>query len=90
MSQFDFAARRMFRIGERPTLEFRADFFNILNKANFGDPTGIFTSGGVISPAFGVAQSMLNRSLSTGSGGLSPLFQIGGPRSIQFSLKLTL
>jgi hypothetical protein len=90
VAQADFAARRTFRWRERPTVEFRADFFNLFNRPSFGDPSGAFFSGGSLNPAFGIAQSTLNRSLSTGSGGLSPLFQIGGPRSIQFSLKLVL
>lgn len=88
VSQIDFAVRRTFRWREKPSIEFRSDFFNILNRPNFGDPVGTFAAGANVNPVFGVAQTMLGRSLSTGSGGFSPLFQIGGPRSIQLSLKL--
>jgi hypothetical protein len=31
----------------------------------------------------------LNGSFGTGSGGFNPLYQLGGPRSIQFGLKLS-
>ena len=60
-------------------LQFRADAFNLFNQANFANPNGVLTSAN-----FGRATQML----SNGLGGLSPLFQIGGPRSLQLALKL--
>jgi hypothetical protein len=52
---------------------------------NFGPPTNYLTS-----PLFGQATQMLGTSLGSGgqSGGLNPLYQIGGPRSAQLALKL--
>jgi hypothetical protein len=60
-------------------LQFRAEAFNIPNHPNFG----------YIQPAygniqFGEATQMINQSL----GNLSPLYQQGGPRSLQFALKI--
>ena len=83
--QWDFAAHRDFPIREALKLQFRAEMFNVLNHPNFGPPRGVFGFGG-----FGIATQMLGRSLggNVGGGGLSPLYQIGGPRSIQFALKL--
>jgi hypothetical protein len=78
-SQLDVALRRQFNFTERLNLQFRADAFNLFNQANFSNPTGILTSGN-----FGQA----TQTLASGLGGLSPLFQIGGPRSIQLALKL--
>ncbi len=42
------------------------------------------------SPQFGQSTQMLNNYLGSGgqSGGLNPVYQIGGPRSIQLALKL--
>jgi hypothetical protein len=42
------------------------------------------------SPQFGEATQMLNNSLGAGgqSGGLTPLYQVGGPRSIQLAVKM--
>ena len=42
------------------------------------------------SPLFGQATQMLGASLGAGgqTGGLNPLYQIGGPRSAQLALKL--
>jgi Carboxypeptidase regulatory-like domain/TonB dependent receptor len=36
--QWDLSAMKNFPIGEKVTLQFRADFFNILNHPNFGNP----------------------------------------------------
>lgn len=78
-NQLDLAMRRTFPIREAINLQFRAETFNILNHPNFGyiQPT----YGNV---QFGEATKMLNQSL----GNLSPLYQQGGPRSMQFELKL--
>jgi len=85
-TQWDFAVHRDFPIHESFKLQFRSEMFNVLNHPNFGPPNGSFGSGG-----FGLATQMLNQSLSgggQGTGGFSPLYQIGGPRSIQLALKL--
>jgi hypothetical protein len=81
----DVALRRQFNLGERANLQLRGEFFNILNHPNFGDPDPSLTSS-----TFGFSTSMLGRSLGSGGslGGFNPLYQIGGPRSIQLSLKL--
>jgi hypothetical protein len=95
-SQLNFALRRQVNFTERSNLQFRAEFFNLFNHPNFADPVGTL---GSMSPAgafafsaatFGQSPSMLNQSLGTGGqvGGFNPLYGIGGPRSIQLSLKL--
>lgn len=87
----DLAIRREFPIREQVKLQFRAEFFNLFNHPNFGDP-GILFSGTnqLTSSLFGLSTSTLAQSLNsgTGNGGFSPLFQIGGPRSIQLALKV--
>lgn len=80
--QFDTALRRQFDITEKVKLGFRAEFFNIFNHPNFGSFYPVLTN-----PNFGLSTSMLASSLSS-SGGLSQIYQFGGPRSIQFGLKL--
>ena len=77
--QMDLAVRRDFPIHERLKLQFRAEAFNIFNHPNFGAIDSI--SG---SPTFGQATATLASSL----GILSPLYQQGGPRSMQFALKV--
>ena len=84
-SQADVALQRQFHVTENVGLRFRAEFFNILNHPNFGNPTNSLTS-----PLFGRSTQTLANSLGSGgaNGGFNPLYQIGGPRSIQFALKL--
>ena len=85
MSQVDFSLRRQFTLSEGASLQFRAEFFNILNHPNFSNPDSSLLSG-----TFGTTINMLGRSLGSGGagGGLNPLYQVGGPRSIQFALKI--
>ena len=83
-TEVDLTVRRQFRLYERATLQARADFFNIFNHPNFGPPISYLSS-----PQFGQATQMLGSSLGAGgaSGGLNPLYQIGGPRAAQLALK---
>src|SRR5271166_5472176 len=78
-------SKRQFHFTERVQLRFRGEFFNIFNHPNFGPPTNSLTS-----PLFGQSTQTLASSLGSGgaNGGFNPLYQIGGPRSIQLALKL--
>ena len=77
--QVDVALRRQFKLRERLNMQFRAEAFNLFNHPNFGSVQANLSAAN-----FGRARSMLNKSL----GGLNQLYQIGGPRSFQFALKL--
>jgi len=77
--QMDLAVRRDFPIHENLKLQFRAEAFNIFNHPNFGTVNPNFGQS-----TFGQATATLANSL----GVLSPLYQMGGPRSVQFALKL--
>ena len=69
----------------RRRVQIRRQGANIFNHPNFGPPVNYLSS-----PLFGQATQMLGPSLGSGgdSGGLNPLYQIGGPRSAQLALKL--
>jgi hypothetical protein len=87
--QADFAVRRQFHVTEKVNLQFRSEFFNILNHPNFGDPT--MSNSLITSPLFGQSTETLATRLGRGGvvgGGFNPLYQVGGPRSIQLALKL--
>jgi hypothetical protein len=91
--QIDFALHRTFRLSERAGLQFRAEAFNILNHPNFANPSSVGNPWHVAlshDSNFGRSTAMLATGLgSTGvPGQLHPVFQIGGPRSIQFALRL--
>jgi Carboxypeptidase regulatory-like domain/TonB dependent receptor len=78
-SQIDLALRRTFPISERLKLQFRGELFNVLNHPNFANPGATVTSA-----TFGLSSQML----AGGLGGVSSLYSIGGPRSVQLALKL--
>ena len=85
-TELNLTLRRQFLLTDRVGMQARADFFNVFNHPNFGPPVNFMTS-----PLFGQATQMLGASLGSGgsNGGLNPLYQIGGPRSVQLALKLT-
>ena len=69
----DFTLGKMTSVNERLKLDFRADFFNLLNRANFDLPNNkLFTSSGSRLGAAGSIRSTISTS-----------------RQIQFGLKLT-
>jgi hypothetical protein len=75
----DLAVRWDFPIQERLKLQFRAEAFNIFNHPNFGT-----IDANIGDSTFGQATGTLASSL----GVLNPLYQMGGPRSMQFAVKL--
>lgn len=64
-------------------MQFRSEWFNILNHPNFASPIGTLNFA-----SFGQATQTLASGLASGGAGLNPLYQVGGPRSGQISLKL--
>lgn len=79
LNQVNLAVRREFPLPDSLRLQFRAETFNVFNHPNFGL---IDTSRTDVT--FGQATKMLNQSLGT----LASQYQQGGPRSMQFALKL--
>jgi outer membrane receptor protein involved in Fe transport len=85
--QWDLSIHREIPICSSWKLQFRAEMFNVLNHPNFGAP-----NSAIDLPDFGVSTQLLADSLNNGNlaaGGFNPLYQVGGPRSIQLALKLT-
>ena len=73
----DFALMRNFRLGESKNLEFRAEVFNIFNRANFDIP-----QRDVAAPSFGQIFNTLQPQAGLASGGP------GEPRELQLALRL--
>jgi hypothetical protein len=79
--RLDFSAFKNFQLNERFSLQFRSEFFNILNHPNFNAPN--FSGNGVV----GVANSGNYTSSTFGAIG-STRDAPFDPRQIQFALKL--
>jgi len=80
LSEIDLSLLRKFSFTDKLGIHFRVDAFNILNHPNFSNPFAYVGFG----PTYLQSTMMSNMGL----GGLNPLFQQGGPRSLQLSLKL--
>jgi hypothetical protein len=91
----DVAISRRFRVVERYGIQARFEAFNLFNHPNFSPPVGRIgsvDSQGNFSPqnGFGTSQTILSEGLQGGSlgAGFSPLYQIGGARSLEFAVKI--
>jgi len=78
----DFSVIKRFAIDERRSIEFRSEFFNLLNQVNFANPisdlNAVVASGGSLSPTGQVINpGSFGRIISTSN----------NPRIIQFALK---
>lgn len=76
--QWDLAMRKEWKIKERLTTQFRAEFYNVLNNTHYAAPTT--ASGSPASP------SNFGTSLSTPETA-NPVIGTGSPRKVQFALK---
>jgi hypothetical protein len=81
IDQTDLSLRRQFHLNERISLLLGAQYFNLFNHPMFAaDPFNLIVG----SPGFGQITETLNQNL----GALDPLYQIGGPRSGQLTIKI--
>ncbi|HWY68358.1 MAG TPA: TonB-dependent receptor [Terriglobales bacterium] len=84
-SNLDFAVAKTFRLREERVVEFRTEFFNLFNHANFANPisnlNAVASSGGSIDPNTGriLQPGNFGRIISTSA----------NPRLIQFALRVS-
>jgi hypothetical protein len=81
---FDFSVAKNWHFGERFHAQFRAEFFNILNHANFANPYGGQNGFGFndpSAPGFGCGCATPDIAAA------NPAVGSGGPRSVQLGLK---
>jgi hypothetical protein len=91
IDQTDLALRRRFSLTERVKLDVRAEYFNVFNHPMFGAPGATEPYSGLEGfVTFGKVVNTTNNDLGGGGtvGGQSALYELGGPRSAQFTLKV--
>lgn len=81
--QLDLAIRRTIRVSGSGQIQLRVDAYNVFNLPNFGTPAGV-----LVSPLFGRPFNTLNQVGGATGDQLSPLYQWGGARSMEFSLRV--
>jgi hypothetical protein len=86
MTQLDVSLRRGFECFRRASFEVGFNVFNVLNHPEFADPVPFLSN-----PLFGQSTSMQNLTLGSGTPntGLPPLFQTGGSRSAEISVRFS-
>ena len=84
----DFSVSKIWKLRERFSAQFRAEFFNLLNRADFA---GSSTAGGTAvvaaGPSSGVGGGFGYATVTPDAG--NSVLGSGGPRHVQFGLKLT-
>ncbi len=83
---FDFSIAKSWHLGERVRAQFRAEFFNIFNHANFANPYGGQNGFGLNDPSarpFGCGCATPDVAAA------NPVIGSGGSRAVQLGLKFT-
>jgi Carboxypeptidase regulatory-like domain/TonB dependent receptor len=79
---WDVSLVKTWRVTERVNVQFRSEFFNVLNHPNFANPAILFNNDLGFLDTFGLS------SATPDVAGANPVIGTGGPRNIQFGLKV--
>jgi hypothetical protein len=88
---WDASISKGFKVNERLQVQFRAEFFNVLNHVNFVNPFGGpgGNGGGTINPSSAFKSTGLGYAIATPDAASSnPILGSGGNRDMQLGLKL--
>jgi hypothetical protein len=86
----DFSVTKMFKFGERLSAQFRAEFFNIFNRATLANPYGgPGGSNAYTDPSADAGASFGFQPATADTVSSNPVLGTGGARAIQLGLKLT-
>jgi len=79
---WDLSLVKTWRVTERINVQLRSEFFNVLNHPNFANPAILFNNDLGFPDTFGLS------SATPDVAGANPVIGTGGPRNIQFGLKV--
>jgi hypothetical protein len=82
---WDLSLVKNWKFGERVTTQFRGEFFNVLNHANFANPYGVNFTFGRVDPSSPGDFGCLCATPDVADA--NPVIGTGGPRNIQLGLK---
>ena len=92
LSQFDFTLHKKFAIDEKRNFEFRAEMYNLFNRANFANPpavlaTGLGTASNQIQPGQHYSASIAGAAFGVFNSTVSKDVGLGAQRQMQLSLR---
>ena len=82
---WDFSVVKSWTMKERYTLQFRGEFFNVLNHPSFTNPYGVGGQLGNVDPSVPGIFGFANETPDVAAA--NPVMGSGGPRALQLSLK---
>jgi hypothetical protein len=92
LSQFDLTLHKRIAIGEKQKVEFRAEFYNLFNRANFGNPpaalnNALGTGTNQLQPGMPFTSAAAGGAFGVANGTVERTVGLGGNRQIQVSLR---
>ena len=92
LAQFDFTLHKRFNLTERQNIEFRAEIYNLLNRANFANPpaqlaAALGTGNNQLQPGTPYTGAAAGSAFGIFNGTVSRDVGLGAQRQIQFSLR---
>jgi hypothetical protein len=90
---FDFSLTKATKLGERLSMQLRADFFNIFNHPNFANPLlpsfNVLWNNNGVNPTTGQGVGFFPLAVTPDVGAQNPFLGGGGPRDIQVSVRFS-
>lgn len=91
--QFDASLGKRFKLTKNLQLQFQTEVYNVFNRPNFSNPQAkiLYRSEERIVPKnFGVPTETMARGYASAkpTGGVSPIFQLGGSRAMQINIRV--
>lgn len=92
--QFDASLGKKINLTKKLSIELRTEVYNVFNRPNFSNPdTEILYQAGekIVPKSFGAPTKTMARGFASAepTGGVSPIFQTGGARAMQFNIRIS-